>query len=80
MLHFLMMVSLILLETKISKQVLKNKKILTKTNLFVTDGRNGSYYLKDDVLVNIPTINIIVENTLGAGDVWHGAFYLYVIA
>ena len=56
------------------KTALKKIKNLTKTNLFVTDGRNGSYYLKDDVLVNVPTINIIVENTLGAGDVWHGTF------
>ena len=56
------------------KTGLKKTKNLTKTNLFVTDGPNGSYYLKDDVLVNVPTIKIIVENTLGAGDVWHGAF------
>ena len=61
------------------KTGLKKLKTLTKTNLFVTDGSNGSYYLKDDFLVNIPTIDIIVENTLGAGDVWHGVFmYMFL--
>ena len=60
------------------KSALIKVKNKTKTNLFVTNGSNGSYYLKDDILVNIPTINIKPKNTLGAGDVWHGAF-LYML-
>ena len=60
------------------KSALIKVKNKTKTNLFVTNGSKGSYYLKDDILVNIPTINIKPKNTLGAGDVWHGAF-LYML-
>ena len=60
------------------KSALRKVKNKTKTNLFVTNGTKGSYYLKDDTLVNIPTIKIKAENTLGAGDVWHGAF-LYML-
>ena len=56
------------------KSALRKVKNKTNTNLFVTNGPKGSYYLKDDTLVNIPTIKIKAENTLGAGDVWHGVF------
>ena len=42
----------------------------------VTDGENGVYYLKDNKLEHIPAKKITVKDTLGAGDVWHGAFTL----
>ena len=57
---------------------LKKVATQTKTKIFVTNGSFGSYYLKNNELINIPTINIKPENTLGAGDVWHGAF-IYMI-
>ncbi len=61
------------------KSALRKVKNKTNTNLFVTNGPKGSYYLKDDALVNIPTIKIKAENTLGAGDVWHGTFVYMLI-
>jgi len=40
----------------------------------VTDGGNGVYSLLEDRLVHQPAAHIEVVDTLGAGDVWHGAF------
>lgn len=40
----------------------------------VTDGPNGVYFLEEGVLRNLPAPRIKAEDTLGAGDVWHGAF------
>ena len=45
-------------------------------NIFVTHGKNGCYYLRNNRLINVPTIKIKALDTLGAGDVWHGAFIL----
>jgi sulfofructose kinase len=40
----------------------------------VTDGEHGVYYLDGDVVRHVPAYAVTVADTLGAGDVWHGAF------
>lgn len=42
--------------------------------LGMTDGVNGVYYLHDGKFCHEPAIQVTVADTLGAGDVWHGAF------
>jgi len=42
--------------------------------LAVTDGGNGVYLLNNGEFFHEPTSTIDVLDTLGAGDVWHGAF------
>ncbi len=42
----------------------------------VTNGDKGVFFLQDNVLKNIATPKVDVKETLGAGDVWHGAFAL----
>lgn len=42
----------------------------------VTDGPQGVSWLQDGVLMNLPAFPVAVVDTLGAGDVWHGAFAL----
>jgi sulfofructose kinase len=40
----------------------------------VTDGENGTHILRGPELETIPAPKIDAVDTLGAGDVWHGAF------
>lgn len=47
-----------------------------RTWVCVTDGANGTYYLEDGHVVNVPAIVVEAVDTLGAGDVWHAAFAL----
>lgn len=42
----------------------------------VTDGANGVYALADGAISHVPAFEIAAVDTLGAGDVWHGAFAL----
>lgn len=42
----------------------------------VTDGERGTHYLENGGLATIPSYPIVPRDTLGAGDVWHGAFAL----
>ncbi len=42
----------------------------------VTDGENGVWYLKNNLLKNIPAFSVKAIDTVGAGDVWHGIFTL----
>jgi len=42
----------------------------------VTDGANGTYWLDHGRLGHAPAFDVAVTDTLGAGDVWHGAFAL----
>lgn len=44
--------------------------------LCVTDGGNGVYYLHNGIVHHVPAPEVNVVDTLGAGDVWHGAFAL----
>ncbi len=46
--------------------------------LCVTDGPEGVFFLRQNKVENIPAFNIEVVDTLGAGDVWHGAFALRI--
>ena len=42
----------------------------------VTDGENGAWYFTASGAEHVPAFGIDVKDTLGAGDVWHGAFAL----
>lgn len=42
--------------------------------LCVTDGANGVYHLANGEVQHVPAPEVSVVDTLGAGDVWHGAF------
>lgn len=44
--------------------------------LCVTDGENGTYLLENDQIIHVPALAVAPIDTLGAGDVWHGAFAL----
>ncbi len=44
--------------------------------LCVTDGPNGVYFLQNGQVEHIPGFTVEVKDTLGAGDIWHGAFAL----
>ena len=55
---------------------LKEVKKITSSWICVTDGENGVFFLDNYKLVNIPVQTVDVKDTLGAGDVWHGAFAL----
>jgi sugar/nucleoside kinase (ribokinase family) len=49
---------------------------LTTAFLAVTDGRNGVYWLDAGEMRQLPGLSIHAVDTLGAGDVFHGAFTL----
>jgi len=42
----------------------------------VTDGEHGTYFGRRENINHIPAFSVDVVDTLGAGDVWHGAFAL----
>lgn len=44
----------------------------------VTDGSNGTYWLEDNILKNLPVFKVNTIDTLGAGDVFHGVFALFL--
>lgn len=44
--------------------------------LCVTDGPNGVYFIQNSHVEHIPGFTVDVKDTLGAGDIWHGAFAL----
>jgi sulfofructose kinase len=49
---------------------------LTDAFLCVTDGDNGVYWFGNGAVLHCPAFEVDVIDTLGAGDVWHGAFAL----
>ena len=49
---------------------------ISKGWICVTNGEKGVFYLEKSQLVNIPTAKVDAKDTLGAGDIWHGAFSL----
>ncbi len=53
---------------------------LVKNNLSswlcVTDGAMGTYFLLNGNVEHVPAFKVDVKDTLGAGDIWHGAFAL----
>ncbi|MGN6465175.1 MAG: PfkB family carbohydrate kinase [Rhizobiaceae bacterium] len=48
----------------------------TKAWLCVTDGPRGVIYLDENAPCRVPAFETEVLDTLGAGDIWHGAFTL----
>ncbi|MDG2403771.1 MAG: PfkB family carbohydrate kinase [Paracoccaceae bacterium] len=42
----------------------------------VTDGHAGVFYTDNGQIAHIPAFQVPVTDTLGAGDIWHGAFTL----
>lgn len=44
----------------------------------VTDGDQGCFTIDADVITRIPALDVPVVDTLGAGDVWHGAFAIHL--
>ncbi len=60
------------------KKALKIVKDFANNFSCVTDGSNGVYYLEAGELINIKPPKIKAIDTLGAGDVWHGAFTLAI--
>lgn len=48
----------------------------TGASVGVTLGESGSLWLVDGAIVEVPAFSVDVVNTLGAGDVFHGAFAL----
>lgn len=44
--------------------------------LAVTDGENGVWWTGHGVIRHMPAFRVEVQDTLGAGDTWHGAFAL----
>ena len=55
---------------------LQKVRSLTDSWLCVTSGEKGVFFFKEDEVINVPPPKVIVKDTLGAGDVWHGAFAL----
>jgi sulfofructose kinase len=48
----------------------------TRQWLAVTVGDRGVYFIEDGTVVHEPAFPVATVDTLGAGDVWHGAFAL----
>lgn len=46
--------------------------------LVVTSGREGAYFIEDDVLFHVPAATVEVRDTTGAGDNFHAAFCLAI--
>lgn len=44
----------------------------------VTNGAEGTYFIEDGRVENVPAIAVEARETLGAGDVWHGAFAVMI--
>ncbi len=44
----------------------------------VTNGAEGTYFIEDGRVENIPAVAVEAKETLGAGDVWHGAFAVMI--
>jgi sulfofructose kinase len=50
--------------------------VSSRASLCVTDGPNGVYWLDGGALRHMPAFAVEAADTLGAGDVFHGAFVL----
>jgi sulfofructose kinase len=47
---------------------------MTSAFICVTDGPDGVFWLEDGTLKHMPAFAVTAVDTLGAGDIWHGAF------
>jgi sulfofructose kinase len=54
------------------------RRAIEMTSAFVcaTDGEHGVFWLEGGVLRHMPAFKVHAVDSLGAGDVWHGAFAL----
>lgn len=57
-------------------EALRRARDLAGAFVCVTEGADGVTHLDGDELVRTPAFRVAVRDTLGAGDVWHGAFAL----
>ncbi|WP_157016179.1 PfkB family carbohydrate kinase [Mesorhizobium xinjiangense] len=55
---------------------LRRARARTSAWVAYTDGAKGAFYLEGDALRHVPSFPVEVVDSLGAGDVWHGAFTL----
>nr|WP_321455686.1 PfkB family carbohydrate kinase [uncultured Cohaesibacter sp.] len=53
---------------------LRIAQVKTDGKVYVTAGSDGCYWLEDDQLQHAPGFKVKVQDTTGAGDVFHGAF------
>ncbi|WP_407438717.1 sugar kinase [Lelliottia sp.] len=56
-----------------AESALKKAKTLTNGHVYVTQGKDGCYWLEKGALSHLPAFQIDVVDTTGAGDVFHGA-------
>ncbi len=59
-----------------AQRVASKHNAVNPTWLAVTMGEGGVLYLEGDDMHHVPAYRIKAVDTLGAGDVWHGAFVL----
>jgi sulfofructose kinase len=53
---------------------LQRAQAMTDAFICVTDGADGVFWLEGGVLRHCPSFAVKAVDTLGAGDIWHGAF------
>lgn len=56
-----------------TENALKKAQTLTNGHVYVTQGRDGCFWLENDTLCHQPGFEVNVIDTTGAGDVFHGA-------
>ena len=56
-----------------AESALKKAQTLTNGHVYVTQGKDGCYWLEKGALSYLPAFKIDVVDTTGAGDVFHGA-------
>ncbi|WP_282147823.1 carbohydrate kinase family protein [Algibacter lectus] len=56
------------------KDCLKSISSLTKGQLVITDGANGSWALESDTIIHQPAFPTTVVDTTGCGDAFHGSY------
>ncbi|MBL5967633.1 sugar kinase [Lelliottia amnigena] len=56
-----------------AESALKKAQTLTNGHVYVTQGKDGCYWLENGALSYLPAFQIDVVDTTGAGDVFHGA-------
>jgi sulfofructose kinase len=56
-----------------TEDALRKAQTLTNGHVYVTQGRDGCFWLENDTLCHQPGFKVNVIDTTGAGDVFHGA-------